>query len=64
MIRHIDTSKRVLLDYGNGKNKQSLSLNSIDLNDNIRAALTRFHIFTGNDYVLSFLSMASRAASK
>ena len=54
MIRHIDTSKRVLLDYGNGKNKQSLSRNSIDLNDNIRAALMRFHIFTGNDYCLSF----------
>ena len=54
MISHIDTSKRVLLDYGNGKNKQSLSRNSIDLNDNIRAALMRFHIFTGNDYCLSF----------
>ena len=53
-INVIDTSKRVLVDHGNDKNRKSVWLNSIDLDDNIRAALIGFHTFTGNDYFSSF----------
>ena len=53
-INLIDSSKRVLVDYGNGKNRKGVWLNSIDLDDNIRAALIGLHAFTGNDYVSSF----------
>ena len=53
-IRLIDASKCVLVDYGNGKNRKGVWLNSIDLDDNIRAALIGFHAFTGNDYVSLF----------
>ena len=59
-----DTSKCVLVDYGNRKNRKSVWLNSVDLDDNIRAALIGFHTFIGNDYVSSFLSVVSRVVSK
>ena len=54
MIMAISLIKRVLVDYGNGKNRKGVWLNSMDLDDNIRAALIGFHVFTGNDYVSSF----------
>ena len=49
-INVIDTSKRVLVDQGNDKNRKGVWLNSIDLDDNIRAALIGFYTFTGNDF--------------
>ena len=52
-ISLIDTSKRVFVDYGDGKNRKGVWLNSIHLDDNIRAALIGFHAFSGNDYVSS-----------
>ena len=53
VINLTDASKRVLVDYGNGKNRkgEGVWFNSINLDDNIKAALVRFHAFTGNDYV-------------
>ena len=48
-----DTSKHVLVDYGNGKNRKGVWLNSIDFDDNIGAVLIWFHAFTGNDYASS-----------
>ena len=53
-IRIIDTSKPVLVDYGNGKNSIGIWLNSIYLDDNIRAALIGFHAFPGTDFVSLF----------
>ena len=52
-ISLIDASKRVLVEYGNDKNRLGAWFNSIDLGDNIRAALNGFHTFTGNNYILS-----------
>ena len=49
-----DASKHVIVDYGNGKNRKGVWLNSINLDNNIRAALIGFHNFTRNDYVSSF----------
>ena len=59
-----DTFKRVLVDYGNGKNRKGVWLNSIDLDDNIRAALIGFHTFTGNDYVSSFFQRGKQGCFK
>ena len=42
-ISLIDTSKHVLVDYGNGRNRKGVWLNSVDLDDNIRAALMGLH---------------------
>ena len=53
-ITLIDTSKQVLVDYRNDKNRKGVWLYSIALNDNIRAALIGSHAFTGNDYASSF----------
>ena len=53
VISLIDASKRVLVEYGNDKNRLGAWFNSIDLGDNIRAALNGFHTFTGNNYILS-----------
>ena len=63
-ITLIDTSKQVLVDYRNGKNRKGVWLYSIALNDNIRAALIGSHAFTGNDYARRFLSVVSTATSK
>ena len=61
----IDTSKRALVDYGNGENKKGVWLNSIDLDNHIRAALVIwFHVFTGNDCVLSFFNRGKQACLK
>ena len=63
-INLIDSSKCVLVDYGNGKNRKGVWLNSVDLNDNIRAALIGFHAFTGNDYVSSFFKRGKQGCFK
>ena len=63
-ISLIDTSKRVLVDYGNGKNRKGVWLNSIDFDDNIRAALIGFRAFTGNDYVSSFFKRGKQSCFK
>ena len=63
-ISLIDTSKRVLVDYGNGKNRKVVWLNSIDFDDNIRAVLIGFHAFTGNDYDSSFFKRGKQGCFK
>ena len=63
-INLIDSSKCVLVDYGNGKNRKGVWLNSIDLDDNIRAALIGFHAFTGNDYVSLFFKRGKQGCFK
>ena len=63
-ISLIDTSKGVLVDYGNGKNRKGVWLNSIDLDDSIRAALIRFDGFTGNDYVSLLFKRGKQACFK
>ena len=63
-ISLIDTSKHVLVDYGNGKNKKGVWLNSIDFDDNIGAVLICFHAFTGNDYALLFFKRGKQCCVK
>ena len=63
-ISLIDTSKRVLVDYGNGKNRKGVWLNSIDFDDNIRAALIGFRALLETIMFRRFLSVVSRVASK
>ena len=65
-ISLIDASKRVLVNYGNRKNRkgEGIWLNSIDLDDNVRAALIGFHAFTGNDYVSSFFKRGKQGCFK
>ena len=62
-ISLIDASKRVV-DYGNGKNRKGVWLNSIHLDDNIRAAQIGFHAFTGNDYVSSIFKRGKQGCFK
>ena len=63
-IRLIDSSKHVLVDYGNGKNKKGVWLNSIDFDDNIGAVLIWFHAFTGNDYASSCFKRGKQGCFK
>ena len=63
-INLIDSSKCVLVDYGNGKNRKGVWLNSVDLDDNIRAALIGFQAFTGNEYVSSFFKRGKQSCFK
>ena len=63
-ISLIDASKRVLVEYGNGKNSLGVWFNSIDLDDNIRAALIGFHTLTGNNYVLSIFMRGKQVCFK
>ena len=50
----IDDRNSVLYDYGNGDNRKTFWLNSINISENQRSAIIGFHSFTGNDYVSSF----------
>ena len=59
-----DTSKHVLVDYGNGKNRKGVWLNSIDFDDNIGAVLIWFHAFTGNDYASSIFKRGKQGCFK
>ena len=43
--------KRIYIDSGNGKSRKTLHLNSVDMNSDLKSALTEFHAFTGNDYL-------------
>ena len=43
--------KRIYIDFGNGKSRKTLHLNSVDMNSDLKSALTGFHAFTGNDYL-------------
>ena len=63
-ISLIDTSKHVLVDYGNGKNRKGVWLNSIDFDDNIGAVLIWFHAFTGNDYASSIFKCGKQGCFK
>ena len=63
-ISLIDTSKYVLVDYGNGKNRKGVWLNSIDFDNNIGAVLIWFHAFTGNDYASSFFKRGKQGCFK
>ena len=43
--------KRIYIDFGNGRSRKTLHLNSVDMNSDLKSALTGFHAFTGNDYL-------------
>ena len=43
--------KRIYIDFGNGKSRKILHLDSVDMNSDLKSALTGFHTFTGNDYL-------------
>ena len=43
--------KRICIDFGNGRSRTILHLNSVDMNSDLKSALTGFHAFTGNDYL-------------
>ena len=43
--------KRIYIDFGNGKSRKILHLDSVDMNSDLKSALTGFHAFTGNDYL-------------
>ena len=63
-ISLIDTSKHVLVDCGNGKNRKGVWLTSIDFDDNIGAVLNWFHAFTGNDYASSIFKRGKQGCFK
>ena len=43
--------KRICIDFGIGKSRKILHLSSVDMSDDLKSALTGFHVFTGNDYL-------------
>lgn len=49
-----DKQQRVVYDYGTGKTRKKIMLDSYTLPENHRAALIGFHAFSGNDYVSTF----------
>ena len=63
-ISLIATSKRVLVDYRNGKNRKGIWFNSIDFDKNTRAALIGFHSLLETIMFRSFLSVVSTFSSK
>ena len=50
----------IYIDYGSGKFKKILQLNSIDMSDEHKSALIGFHAFTGNDYVSSIFRKSKK----
>ena len=46
---------RVLIDDGSGENRKVRRLSNIDIEIYLVGALIGFHVFTGNDYISSFL---------
>ena len=46
---------RVLIDDGSGENRKVMRLSNIDIKIDLVDALIGFHVFTGNDYISSFL---------
>ena len=51
--------KRIYIDIHNGKSRKILPLDSVDMNSDLKSALTGFHAFTGNDY-LSYIFRKSK----
>ena len=45
--------KQIYIDFGNGKSRKIsiLHLDSVDMNSDLKSALTGFHALTGNDYL-------------
>ena len=50
----------IYIDYGSGKFRKILQLNSIDMSDEHKSALIGFHAFTGNDYVSSIFRKSKK----
>ena len=50
----LENPEKILIDYGCGYSRKILQLSSIDVSDEHKQALVRFHSFTGNDYISSF----------
>ena len=50
----------IYIDYGSGKFRKILQLNSIDMSDEHKFALIGFHAFTGNDYVSSIFHKSKK----
>ena len=59
-----EKADRVYLDYGTGKSRKILKLSLVDIPDNLRAALVRFHAFTINDYVSAIFRKSKRVCWK
>ena len=51
----LERNVHVYIDNGTGKNRRVSLLNKCNLTDHQRQALVGVHVFTGNDYVASFL---------
>ena len=43
--------KIIYIDFGDGKSRKIIHLDSVDMNSDLKSALTGFHAFTGNDYL-------------
>ena len=54
LVALIDDRNKVLYDYGNGDNRKTFRLNSINISNEQQPAIIGFHVFTGNDCVSSF----------
>ena len=50
----LESSEKVIIDYGRANSRKILQVSSIDMSDEHKKALIGFHSFTGNDYVSSF----------
>ena len=53
-VAFIDDRNRVLHDYGNGNNRKTFWLNSINISDKQQSTVIGSHAFTRNDYVSYF----------
>lgn len=54
----------IWIDFGNGKSRKRIQLNSIDMSEERKRALIGFHAFTGNDYVSSFFRKSKKTCWK
>ena len=55
---------RIYLDYGSGKNRKGMWMDSITMSDSETSAIIAFHAFTGNDFTSSFFRKGNKACWK
>ena len=56
--------ERLYIDYGNEKNRKTICLADILMNENEKDALFGFHAFSGNDYISGFFRKGQSSGSK
>ena len=56
--------KRIYIDFGNSKSRKILHLDSVDMNSDLKSALTGFHAFTGNDYLSCIFQKSKKLCCK